>query len=146
MPLPAHGRIVPQGIQDDAPIIHFEGDVSCESDWQHAGVRIHMLGGLFLIDSERREPRSPDGALLLASYEAEQHLLHFGRSNVPVCWTICGLISGYFSATDPTSTAISTTCASSGHGGATTTETSAQPQANDSPSIRATKRRTAAPV
>src|SRR5205809_827543 len=37
------------------------------------------------------------GVTLLASYEAEQHLLHFGRSDVPVCWTICGLTSGYVS-------------------------------------------------
>jgi transcriptional regulator with PAS, ATPase and Fis domain len=37
--------------------------------------------------------------MLLASYEAEQHLLHFGRSDSPVCWTICGLTSGYFSHT-----------------------------------------------
>ena len=35
--------------------------------------------------------------MLVASYEAEQHLLHFGRSDVPVCWTICGLTSGYIS-------------------------------------------------
>ena len=35
--------------------------------------------------------------MLVASYEAEQHLLHFGRSDVPVCWTICGLTSGYLS-------------------------------------------------
>ena len=37
--------------------------------------------------------------MLLASYEAEQHLLHFGRSDVPVCWTISGLTSGYLSRT-----------------------------------------------
>jgi transcriptional regulator with PAS, ATPase and Fis domain len=37
--------------------------------------------------------------MLLASYEAEQHLLHFGRSDSPVCWTICGLTSGYLSHT-----------------------------------------------
>ena len=37
--------------------------------------------------------------MLLASYEAEQHLLHFGRSDSPVCWTICGLTSGYISYT-----------------------------------------------
>jgi hypothetical protein len=35
--------------------------------------------------------------MLVASYEAEQHLLHFGRSDVPACWTICGLTSGYIS-------------------------------------------------
>jgi two-component system response regulator HydG len=37
--------------------------------------------------------------MVLASYEAEQHLLHFGRSDSAVCWTICGLMSGYFSRT-----------------------------------------------
>jgi len=37
--------------------------------------------------------------MLLASYEAEQHLLHFGRSDSAVCWTICGLLSGYVSQT-----------------------------------------------
>ncbi|MBD3871135.1 MAG: sigma 54-interacting transcriptional regulator, partial [Acidobacteria bacterium] len=31
--------------------------------------------------------------------EAEQHLLHFGRSDSAVCWTICGLMSGYVSHT-----------------------------------------------
>jgi transcriptional regulator with PAS, ATPase and Fis domain len=37
--------------------------------------------------------------MLLACYEAEQHLLHFGRSDSAVCWTICGLMSGYLSHT-----------------------------------------------
>jgi two-component system response regulator HydG len=35
--------------------------------------------------------------MILESYEAEQHLLHLGRADAPVCWTICGLISGYLS-------------------------------------------------
>jgi transcriptional regulator with PAS, ATPase and Fis domain len=37
--------------------------------------------------------------MLISSYEAEQHLLHFGRADAPMCWTICGLISGYLSRT-----------------------------------------------
>jgi len=37
--------------------------------------------------------------MLVASYEAEQHLLHFGRADAPMCWTISGLISGYLSQT-----------------------------------------------
>ena len=37
--------------------------------------------------------------MLLASYEAEQHLLHFGLAESAVCWTICGLMSGYDSRT-----------------------------------------------
>jgi DNA-binding NtrC family response regulator len=36
---------------------------------------------------------------VLASYEAEQHLLHFGRAESAVCWTISGLTSGYVSRT-----------------------------------------------
>jgi DNA-binding NtrC family response regulator len=31
------------------------------------------------------------------SYEAEQHLLHVGQSDEPVCWTLCGFASGYLS-------------------------------------------------
>jgi two-component system response regulator HydG len=38
---------------------------------------------------------SADTATLLNSYEAEQHLLHFGQSDVATCWTLCGLQSGY---------------------------------------------------
>jgi transcriptional regulator with PAS, ATPase and Fis domain len=32
-----------------------------------------------------------------SSYESEQHLLHFGGSDSPVGWTVCGLASGYLS-------------------------------------------------
>src|SRR5690606_2828061 len=31
------------------------------------------------------------------SYEAEQHLLHHGRADQPVCWSLCGFASGYLS-------------------------------------------------
>jgi hypothetical protein len=48
-----------------------------------------------------RVPLSKEGAMILAnSYEAEQHLLHFGRADAPVCWTICGLMSGYLSRSE----------------------------------------------
>ncbi|HTE55959.1 MAG TPA: sigma-54-dependent Fis family transcriptional regulator [Kofleriaceae bacterium] len=66
-----------------------------DEEWRRAGPRIHTLQGLFRIESGGRGPASREGSMLVASYEAEQHLLHFGRSDVPVCWTICGLISGY---------------------------------------------------
>src|SRR4051812_39079096 len=64
-----------------------------DEDWRHAGPRIHSLEGLFRIDAGSNDPLSKIGSMLLASYEAEQHLLHFGRSDVPACWTICGLTS-----------------------------------------------------
>ncbi|HEY4183683.1 MAG TPA: sigma-54-dependent Fis family transcriptional regulator [Polyangia bacterium] len=68
-----------------------------DDDWRRAGTRIHELGGLFRVDPGNSGPLSREGVMLEASYEAEQHLLHFGRSDVPVCWTICGLTSGYLS-------------------------------------------------
>jgi two-component system response regulator HydG len=66
-------------------------------EWQLAGARIHTLEGLFRVEAGNRGPLTKEGVMLMASYEAEQHLLHFGRSDAPVCWTICGLTSGYIS-------------------------------------------------
>ena len=66
-------------------------------EWQRAGVRIHTLEGLFRVEPESQGLLSKDGVMLMACYEAEQHLLHFGRSDEPACWTICGLSSGYIS-------------------------------------------------
>jgi DNA-binding NtrC family response regulator len=72
---------------------------SDNEQWRRAGPRIHTLEGLFRIQPGSEDPLSKNGAMLLASYEAEQHLLHLGRSDSPVCWTICGLTSGYVSHT-----------------------------------------------
>ncbi|HSL17598.1 MAG TPA: sigma-54-dependent Fis family transcriptional regulator [Methylomirabilota bacterium] len=69
-------------------------------EWRRAGSRIYTLQGLFRAQPGSEDPLSNKGAMLLASYEAEQHLLHFGRSDSAVCWTICGLMSGYFSRTN----------------------------------------------
>ena len=65
-----------------------------KEEWRRAGPRIHTLGGLFRTQPGSEDPQSKQGATLLASYEAEQHLLHFGRADSAVCWTICGLVSG----------------------------------------------------
>jgi DNA-binding NtrC family response regulator len=67
------------------------------NDWRSAGPRIYTLEGLFRTESGSDDPLTKKGAMLLESYEAEQHLLHFGRSDSAVCWTICGLMSGYVS-------------------------------------------------
>ncbi len=66
-------------------------------EWSRAGIRIHALAGLFSVSRDNRGPLSTDGLTLTASYEAEQHLLHFGRADGPMCWTISGLVSGYLS-------------------------------------------------
>ena len=69
------------------------------AEWRRAGSHISTLEGLFRTEPGSDDPLSKNGAMLLASYEAEQHLLHFGLSDSGVCWTICGLMSGYVSHT-----------------------------------------------
>ena len=68
-----------------------------DEEWRRAGTRIHTLQGLFKFESGNPDPLSKEGVVVAASYEAEQHLLHFGLAVEPSCWTICGLISGYLS-------------------------------------------------
>jgi DNA-binding NtrC family response regulator len=70
-----------------------------DEEWRRAGTRIHKLEGLFRVESGSEDPLSKEGVLLTASYEAEQHILHFGQAQAPMCWTISGLISGYLSRT-----------------------------------------------
>jgi two-component system response regulator HydG len=70
-----------------------------DEEWRQAGTRIHALEGLFRVESGGLDPAAPGGSTLVASYEAEQHLLHFGRSETPACWTLSGLTSGYISRT-----------------------------------------------
>jgi two-component system, NtrC family, response regulator HydG len=86
----AHGWRMAEAMRAD-----FEWDSA--EDWRAAGMRIHTQQGLFRVDATHPDPLSKGGSTLLASYEAEQHLLHFGRDDSPMCWTICGLISGYIS-------------------------------------------------
>jgi len=74
-----------------------------EDEWRTAGARIHSLQGLVYIRMEDSNPLSPRGTLIENSYEAEQHLLHLGRSEVPVCWSLCGFGSGYMSRAAGTS-------------------------------------------
>jgi DNA-binding NtrC family response regulator len=88
----AHGWRMAEAMQE-------EFKWASNKEWRRAGPRIHTLGGLFRTQPGSEDPLSKKGAMLLASYEAEQHLLHFGRADSPVCWTICGLMSGYVSRT-----------------------------------------------
>jgi DNA-binding NtrC family response regulator len=88
----AHGWRMAEAMRSE---FQWESDV----DWQKAGTRIHTLEGLFRVESENKDPLAKEGSVLVSSYEAEQHLLHFGRADEPMCWTICGLISGYVSRT-----------------------------------------------
>jgi two-component system, NtrC family, response regulator HydG len=86
----AHGWRMAEAMQAE-----FKWD--SDDEWRRAGARIHALEGLFRVEVGGNEALSKEGLMLVASYEAEQHLLHFGRVDAPVCWTICGLTSGYIS-------------------------------------------------
>jgi DNA-binding NtrC family response regulator len=88
----AHGRRMAEAMQT-------EFDWESDEEWRRAGTRIHALEGLFRVEPGSDGPLSKNGEMLLACYEAEQHLLHFGRADAPMCWTICGLASGYISRT-----------------------------------------------
>ncbi len=68
-----------------------------EDDWHHACGRIHMLGGMYRLGPSANNSLTSEGLTLIDSYEAEQHVAHLGRSEASVCWTICGLTSGYLS-------------------------------------------------
>lgn len=88
----AHGWRMADAIRDQ-----FEW--ATDEDWRHAGPRLNTLEGLFRLAPGGTDALAEGGAALVESYEAEQHLLHFGRSDVPACWTISGLMSGYLSRT-----------------------------------------------
>jgi two-component system response regulator HydG len=86
----AHGYRMAEALQAE---FKWESD----ADWLRAGTRLHALEGLFRLAPGSEGPLSRAGVMLLSTYEAEQHLLHFGRSDESVCWTISGLTSGYLS-------------------------------------------------
>ena len=71
-----------------------------EAEWQQAGGRLHALQGLVTVEVSAEEGADAEhlaDAIWHDSYEAEQHLLHLGRAEEPVCWTLGGFASGYLS-------------------------------------------------
>ena len=71
-----------------------------EDEWRAAGARLHTIQGLVRAEVTRASVSSAaPGAegIWHDSYEAEQHLLHLGQADEPVCWTLTGFASGYMS-------------------------------------------------
>jgi two-component system response regulator HydG len=72
-----------------------------EREWRIAGGRLHMLQGLVVVaqpePAAALDPAPFVESIWHESYEAEQHLLHLGRADEPVCWTLAGFASGYLS-------------------------------------------------
>jgi DNA-binding NtrC family response regulator len=72
-------------------------------DELRAGIALHILEGIvyaepgrLMFDPARR--RFSGTIVWRNSHEAEQHLYHHGRSDIPVCWTLVGYVSGLASA------------------------------------------------
>ena len=67
------------------------------------GARLHALEGIVRADVRRVEYDEASGRFeeevrWHASYEAEQHVHHYGKSAAPVCWSLAGYTSGFASA------------------------------------------------
>jgi DNA-binding NtrC family response regulator len=79
-----------------------EGELTWDSDEdRRRGVtRLLALEGLFGVAQGAGGPLSREGIVVASSCEAEQHLVHLGRSDVAVCWSLCGLFSGYLSRSE----------------------------------------------
>jgi DNA-binding NtrC family response regulator len=72
-------------------------------DGLRAGATLHTLEGIVKADVRRIEYDPATGGFESEvawhdSYEAEQHLHHYGKSAEPVCWSLLGYWSGFASA------------------------------------------------
>ena len=87
-----HGWRVGEAVRELYPDLWAEGK---------AGPHLPGLAGQFVLDQSVRTHGLGTEALVATtfeeSYEAEQHMLHFGQAEDPVCWTVTGFASGYVS-------------------------------------------------
>src|SRR6201987_1496471 len=71
-----------------------------EDEWRAAGARLHTIQRIVRAEVTHASVSSvAPGAegIWHDSYEAEQHLLHLGQAEEPICWTLTGFASGYMS-------------------------------------------------
>ena len=71
-----------------------------EDEWRIAGARLHTIQGIVRAEITRSWVMGNTGGaegIWHDSYEAEQHLLHLGQAEEPVCWTLTGFATGYMS-------------------------------------------------
>ncbi len=88
----AHGWRSAERLRQEAPELF-------EDSW--AGPHLHGLHGLLTPLTNTRGAGTADEPLVEGSwkdsYEAEQHLLHLGKADHAVCWSLTGFASGYVS-------------------------------------------------
>ncbi len=66
-------------------------------EWARGGGRLHQIEGVAKVTPVKKSKHLQEG-YWDSSYEAEQHLVGFGKSDEPVCWSLTGFASGYTSA------------------------------------------------
>ncbi|BAL25225.1 PAS domain S-box protein [Azoarcus sp. KH32C] len=71
-------------------------------EFVRGGPRVHMFSGIAEVETHSVEVDRERGRYRMSgywrrSYEAEQHLRLFGRSDEAVCWTLAGYASGFAS-------------------------------------------------
>lgn len=86
----AHGWATADNLDTEYPELLKDGN---------CGPALHMLQGLVNVAKCEMvfEPSFCMTIYWKDSYEAEQHLLHMGIVNKPICWTLAGYVSGYCS-------------------------------------------------
>ena len=87
----------------DAVNLRARSDWTSPIDGLRAGAMLHTLEGIVRADVRRvdyddKTGRFEEEVTWHDSYEAEQHLHHYGRSSAPVCWSLIGYSSGFVSA------------------------------------------------
>ena len=92
-------RRIPRRRQPAGPLASGRSPV----DGLRAGAMLHTLEGIVRADVRRVEYDEETGRFEEEvrwhdSYEAEQHVHHYGKSPAPVCWSLVGYSSGFVSA------------------------------------------------
>jgi len=87
----------------DAVNLRARSNWSNPVDGLRAGAMLHTLEGIVRADVRRVEYDDETGRFEEEvrwhdSYEAEQHVHHYGKSSAPVCWSLVGYSSGFVSA------------------------------------------------
>jgi DNA-binding NtrC family response regulator len=72
-------------------------------DGLRAGAMLHTLEGIVRaevrrVDYDEETGRFEEEVRWHDSYEADQHVHHYGKSSAPVCWSLVGYSSGFVSA------------------------------------------------
>lgn len=87
----------------DAVNLRARSTWTAPADGLHAGAMLHTLAGIVRAEVRRVEYDEPTGRFEEEvswhdSYEAEQHVHHYGKSSAAVCWSLVGYSSGFVSA------------------------------------------------